>query len=157
MPSGMRVVRALPTPAVLNTRIKIRIKHNLTPLARKYAEFRQRLVTGWSTVHRPRFKGVVGIDVDTVSLAIIIVNGQLRVRGSRVTIGTLWTWWEKTGTRRHFIRGFPLVFEMEDRTVFAFVVDHPGTTPKRKTPPLNKRLLGEVGPLLVMSVQEGMK
>lgn len=155
--SGMHVIRRLPPPAVINARIRARIKHNLTPLARKHAAYRQVLVAGWSAAHRPRFKGVVNIDKETITLAIIIVNGLVRVRGSRVTIGTLWLWWEKTGTRRHFIRGAPLAFEMGGQMVFTYVVDHPGTTPKRKTPRLNKRLSGQVGSLLMLSVKEGMK
>lgn len=155
--SGMHVVKRLPPAAVLSDRIRKRMKRNLTPLASKHALLRQRLVSGWRARNRPLFVGKVVFGREDVAVTIVIVNGEKRVRGSRVTVALLWLWWETTGTKPHKIRGNPLAFMMDGIQTFATVVSHPGTTPKLKTPAMNKRLIRTTGFLLHLSVREGLK
>lgn len=160
MQSGMKVVRSLPKPAILNRQIRARIKKNLTPLMKQHAFFRQVLVMGWQPQHQPKFRGVVTFKGDTVNADILIINADKRVdRYAPTTINDLWTWWEHTGTKAHIIRPVRaqiLRFLVDGKTVFAMVVKHPGTLPKRKTVMSNKKLSGEVDPILMKSVAQGM-
>ncbi len=165
MPSGMKVVRPLPPPAVLNNRIQQRIKVNLTPLARKHAFFRQVLVAGWQPQHMPRFRGQVTIGHrKTISIDIIIVNSEQRINDySPATVEDLWTWWSKTGTKKHIIRPVRakfLRFQVDGDIVFSLIVRHPGTRPNRKAKRAlrksNAQLSGALNPLLEKSVAEGM-
>ncbi len=155
--SGMHIVKRLPPATVLSDRIRKRMTRNLTPLANKHALLRQRLVGGWSARNRPKFVGAVSFLEHNVFVEILIANGGVNVRGSRVTISTLWLWWETTGTKPHKIRGNPLAFMMDGVQVFATIVSHPGITPKLKTPAMNKRLIRATGFLLLLSVREGLK
>lgn len=155
--SGMHIVKPLPSAAVLSDRIRKRIQRNVKPLANRHALLRQRLVSGWSAQHRPKFVGAVSLLEHNVFVEILIANGGVNVRGSRVTISTLWLWWETTGTKPHEISGNPLAFMMDGVQVFATIVSHPGTTPKLKTPAMNKRLVRSIGFLLPLSVKEGLK
>jgi len=165
MPNGMKVVRPLPTPAVLSRQIRKRIKVNLTPLARKHAFFRQVLVANWQPQNMPKFKGQVTIGrADTISIDIIIINSGQRINDySAVTVDDLWTWWSKTGTKKHIIRPVRakfLRFQVDGDTVFALIVKHPGTRPNRKAKTAlrksNAQLTGAINPLLEKSVAEGM-
>lgn len=165
MPSGMKVVRPLPSPAVLNNRIRQRIKVNLTPLVRKHAFFRQVLVAGWQPQHMPRFRGRVTIGRgNTISIDIIIVNSEQRINDySPATVDDLWTWWSKTGTKKHIIRPIRakfLRFPINGDIVFSLRVKHPGTRPNRKAKTAlrksNAQLSGALNPLLEKSVAEGM-
>lgn len=165
MSSEMKVVRALPSPAVLNKQIQRRIKVNLTPLARKHAFFRQVLVAGWQPRNMPRFKGQVTIGrSETISIDIIIVNSEQRINDySPATVDDLWTWWSETGTKKHIIRPVRakfLRFQVNGDIVFSLIVRHPGTKPNRKAKTMlrktNARLSGSLNPLLEKSVAEGM-
>lgn len=165
MPSGLKVVRPLPTPAVLNKQIQRRIKVNLTPLARKHAFFRQVLVAGWQPQNTPRFKGQVTIGHSgTISIDIIIVNSEQRINDySQATVDDLWTWWSETGTKKHIIRPVRakfLRFQVGGDIVFSLLVHHPGTKPNRKAKTAlrksNAQLSGALNPLLEKSVAEGM-
>lgn len=166
MPSGMKLVRPLPAPAVLSKRIRKRIRKNLTPLARKHAFFRQALVVNWQSQNTPRFQGLVTINRDdTLSLDIIIVNSGQRINDySEATVEDLWTWWAKTGTKKHIIRPVrakSLRFWVKGDIVFAMKVKHPGTRPNRKAKRLlrktNAQLSGAVNPLLGKSITEVMR
>lgn len=164
MPSGMHVVRPLPSPAVLNRRINQRIKDNLTPLVRQHAFFRQVLVAGWQPQHMPKFRGKVTIK-NTIVLDITIINGQQRIGPfSPATISDLWLWWAITGTKKHKIRPVRaeyLRFVVDGQFVSTKLVNHPGTKPnreaKQKLRKLNTRLSGSLDPLLKKSVREGMQ
>ncbi len=166
MPSEMKVVRPLPSPAVLNDRIRQRIKINLTPLARKHAFFRQVLVAGWQPQHMPRFRGQITIGrSETISLDIIIANSEQRINDySPATVEDLWTWWSKTGTKKHIIRPVRakfLRFPINGNIVFSLMVKHPGTRPNRKAKTAlrksNAQLTGSLSPLLAKSIQEGLR
>ena len=160
MPSEMKIVRPLPSPAILSTRIRKNIKKNLTPLMRQNAFYRQVLVAGWQPQHQPKFRGTVTFDSNTVSADILIINGDTRVdEYAPTTINDLWSWWEHTGTKKHKIkpvRAEFLRFEVNNEIVFALVVKHPGTKPKRKTRRMNKKLTGQIGSILMKSVARGM-
>lgn len=165
MPSGMHIVRPLPAPAVLSARIRNRIKTNLTPLVRKHAFFRQVLVANWQSIHQPKFRGTVSFDRNTISLNIIIINGQQRIGPfSPATINDLWLWWAITGTKKHKIRPVRakyLRFVVDGQFVSTKLVNHPGTHPNRKAKQalrkLNTRLSGSLDPLLKKSVREGIQ
>lgn len=165
MPSGLKIVRPLPPPAVLNSQIQKRMKANLTPLARKHAFFRQVLVAGWKSQHTPRFAGLVTIDQDTVSIDIVITNANQRIDNhSRTTVDDLWTWWSETGTKKHLIRPIrarALRFPIGNQIIFAMLVRHPGTRPNKKAKQTlrktNAQLSGSLSPLLVKSIQEGLQ
>lgn len=165
MPSGMKVVRPLPSPAVLNKQIRRRIKVNLTPLVRKHAFFRQVLVAGWQPQHMPRFRGRITIGrSETISIDIIIVNSEQLINDySPATVEDLWTWWAITGTKKHIIRPVRakfLRFQANGNIVFSLLVHHPGTRPNRKAKTAlrktNARLVGSLNPLLEKSIAEGM-
>lgn len=163
MPSGMHVVRPLPPAAILSARVRKRIRVNLKPLAIVTALQYNLLVRNWKDVNRPQFRGKVVFTRDTVNVSVIILNGNQLIAGSdNVTVELLFYWWEVTGTRRHDItprgEGYPLVYKTNDgKWHTAWRVRHPGTRPKRKTPEINRRMTGKVGPLLGKSVKEGMQ
>lgn len=165
MPSEMKVVRPLPPPAVLSRQIRKRIKANLTPLARQHAFFRQALVIRWQSQHMPVFRGKVTIGRDqTVVIEIVILNSDQRINDySSATVEDLWTWWSKTGTKKHLIRPVRadnLRFVIDGQVIFTKLVRHPGTRPNRKAKralkKTNTRLTGALNPLLEKSVEEGM-
>ncbi len=162
MSSGMHVVRPLPSAALLSTHIRKRIRANLKPLAALTALQYSFLTRHWSNVNRPQFRGRVTFDQNTVNVSVIILNGKQLIAGSdNVTVELLFYWWEVTGTKKHEItpkgEGYPLRFKIEGLNVYAYLVNHPGTKPKRATPKINKRMGGQVGPLLMKSVQQGMQ
>ena len=161
MPSGLKVVKQLPPPDVLNGRIRKQYKKNITPLVKKHALLRQALVMAWQAEHRPKFKGTVTIGRETVSADIIIINDKQRINDySPATVADLWQWWEHTGTKPHVIqpvRAEILRFTVGTEIVYAMLVNHRGTKPKRKTPPWNKELTRDIGNLINVSIKEGLK
>lgn len=158
--SSFKLVKPLPTAAATSNLIRMKIKQNLTPLVKRHALYRQVLVGGWQPQHRPIFIGQVTIEGEMISAEIVVINSDQKINDySSATVWDLWTWWEKTGTKAHIIRPVRakvLRFQGDSGPVFTMIVNHPGTTPKRKTPALNKRLLVAVEPLLYKSVQEGI-
>lgn len=164
MPSGLKIVRPLPKPAIINRQIRKRIKANLAPLVRQHAFFRQALVAGWQPQHQPKFRGTITFQGNTINASIVIVNSDQRIdQFTSATVDDLWTWWAITGTKKHIIRPVRakfLRFQIGSDVMFSLKIRHPGTKPNRKAKVVlrksNAKLSGSINPLLEKSVAEGM-
>lgn len=124
---------------LMSKRVAAAIEAEMRPVMQEHVRFRQRLVSNWNSEHRPRFDFRIHKGV-RYRFDVIIANGFKRIApGARATIYDLWMWWETTGTKPHMIKprrpGGVLRFMVNGFAVFSKLVRHPGTVPKKRTPP----------------------
>ncbi len=147
--------------SLLTKRIENEIMENLRPLVRKHAEKRRDIVSGWSTEHRPNFRGSVYVENHVIILDIDITNANRKIdKYSSATIEDLWRWWEETGTRPHTIvpvRAMALRFKVGGVVVYTKRVNHPGTQPQERTVKGDQQILSAIEPLIEQGIQNALR
>lgn len=140
-------------------------RRELQPVANAHARSRARVAANWT--NRPEFEGRVRVSQTEVSVQVVIRNRSARIKGGKATIGDLWKWLDRTGTRPHKIiarnpKGLAFLYGTYQSKTGAnparyggpgkvvggtFVrprqVDHPGFPPRRFSQVINKDLDGE--------------
>lgn len=139
----MTINKPLPPAKKMYANAKKSIAQELQPVLDKRAKAGNKLVSKWSRRNRPKFVPRVELSKNRIVGLVLFSNYTTTSSTPGVTIDLLWLWWEYTGTKAHPI--FPRVgggvlrFTVNSEVVFArYIRRHPGTTPKKKTPKLNK-------------------
>lgn len=139
----MSIKKPLPSTKRLYLNAKKSIAQEIKPVLDTRAKAGNRLVSKWSRRNRPKFVSRIELPKKRIVGSVLILNNTATSSTPAITVGTLWLWWEYTGTKAHPIfprSGGVLRFTVNSEVVFArYIRRHPGTTPKKKTPKLNKR------------------
>lgn len=140
----MTLKKPLPSAKKMYANARKSMAQELKPVLANRAKAGNKLVTRWSRRNRPKFVPLIELAKNQIIGLVLISNDTSGSSTSGVTVGLLWLWWEYTGTKPHPIfprlGGGVLRFTVNSKVVFArYIRRHPGTTPKKKTPKLNKK------------------
>lgn len=103
--SGMKLVRKPKSAKIQYAEVRQEIKAALTPVMNEHVNARKRVVGNWS--HRPDFKGTIGVGTKQIFLQVTVENKDEPVGKYGATVGDLWKWLDKTGTKAHDIPSNP--------------------------------------------------
>lgn len=98
---GMKIIRKTRNPVLQYKAAREIVRAKLQPVAEAHVRSRQAIVANWK--NQPKFEGKVGVGEKMIYLLVVITNKDQALTRGGATIGDLWRWLDRTGTRPHRI------------------------------------------------------
>jgi len=103
---GMKIIKKPLSAKYQYAQIRQEVTKELEGVAQEHVKARERVVSNWQ--HRPKFKSKVGVGPKQIQILIEVANKNESLGdGKDTTIGDLWMWLDKTGTKAHDIPKAP--------------------------------------------------